>query len=207
MGSSRERESYGTLLPVGGGDPIPLLKTELVIGRRPKCDIRLDFENVSGKHAVLSLHNGLWNIRDLGSTNGTSVNGTRLTSTHTVMPEDEVRFADHLYTIEYEPSGPEALLSDHNQFLGDDVVGERKRHSLMELAGLGSGPEVESPSRSGRSEAPSRAEGRAVEAEEEKFADAVPKNFKPADSSKPKKPDEAIDDFLKLIDEEVKKEP
>jgi len=205
MGSSRERDNYGILLPVGGGDPIPLLKTELVIGRRPKCDIRLDFENVSGKHAVLALHNGLWTVRDLGSTNGTAVNGTRLSSTHTVMPEDEVKFADHLYTIEYEPSGPEALLSDHNQFLDDDVVGERKRHSLMELAGLVSGSDVESPSRAGRPEAPSRAEKR-DEAEVEEFADAVPKNFKPAEPSKPKKPDEAIDDFLKLIDDEVNKE-
>lgn len=200
MGSSRERGHYGVLLPVGGGDPIPLLKTELVIGRRPKCDIRLDFENVSGKHAVLALHNGLWSVRDLGSTNGTMVNGTRLTSAHTIMPEDELKFADHLYTIDYEPSGPEALLSDHSQFLDDDVFGERKRHSLLELAGLGSSADF--AARPGRPE--TSTDGADDRADEEKL-DAVPKNFKPAETPKsPKKHDEAIDDFLKLIDEEVK---
>lgn len=202
MGSPREREGYGTLLPVGGGDPIPLLKTELVIGRRPKCDIRLDFENVSGRHAVLALHNGLWTVRDLGSTNGTSVNGTRLSSTHTIMPEDELRFADHLYTIDYEPSGPEALLADHNQLLDDDVFSERKRHSLMELAGLGKGMDYDSPGRDDRSEAGSRAGGSSA-ADHDKFADALPKDYKPSENLKPAKADEAIDDFLKLIDEEV----
>lgn len=205
MGSSHEREHYGTLLPVGGGDPIPLLKTELVIGRRPKCDIRLDFENVSGRHAVLALHNGLWSVRDLGSTNGTSVNGTRLTSTHTVMPDDELRFADHLYTIDYEPSGPEALLADHNQLLDDDVFNERKRHSLMELAGLGKGMDYDSPSRGERSESDSRAGGSPA-ADDQKFADALPKDYKPSETFKPVKSDEAIDDFLKLIDDEVNKD-
>lgn len=205
MGSSREREHYGILLPVGGGDPIPLLKTELVIGRRPKCDIRLDFENVSGRHAVLAMHNGLWSVRDLGSTNGTSVNGTRLTSTHTIMPEDELRFADHLYTIDYEPSGPEALMSDHNQFLDDDVFSERKRHSLMELAGLGKGMDFDPPTRGDRSEVGSRAEKPPATVDED-FGDALPKDYKPAETFKPVKSDEAIDDFLKLIDEEVNQE-
>lgn len=202
MGSSREREHYGILLPVGGGDPIPLLKTELVIGRRPKCDVRLDFENVSGKHAVLAMHNGLWTVRDLGSTNGTSVNGTRLTSTHTVMPEDEVKFADHLYTIDYEPSGPEALLSDHNAFLDEDVFSERKKHSLMELAGLSSGADADAPARADRTKsAPAPTDDKP-----DQF-DALPKNFKPAEAAKPvKKHDEAIDDFLKLIDDEVNKD-
>jgi len=206
MGSSRERGEYGILLPVGGGDPIPLLKSELVVGRRPKCDIRLDFENVSGKHAVLALHNGLWTVRDLGSTNGTSVNGTRLTSTHTIMPEDELKFADHLYTIDYEPSGPEALLSDHNALLDDDVFSERKRHSLMELAGLVSGADADVPSTAGRARptpAPVNQRADAADDDDDKF-DAVPRNFKPAEAAK--KQDEAVDDFLKLIDDEVNKD-
>src|SRR5580698_1262543 len=70
----------GILQPVGGGDPIPLTKPEMVIGRRPGCDIRLDYENISGKHCSLRFLNGLWMIRDLGSTNGTSINGSLLAS-------------------------------------------------------------------------------------------------------------------------------
>ncbi len=35
----------GQLVPVGGGDPIPLLKPELLVGRRNNCDIILSFLN------------------------------------------------------------------------------------------------------------------------------------------------------------------
>ena len=44
---------YGQLLPLGGGDPIPLLKTELLVGRRESCDIVLRFANVSAHHCQL----------------------------------------------------------------------------------------------------------------------------------------------------------
>src|SRR5262249_6269235 len=67
-------EILGILQPVGGGDPIPLTKAELVVGRRAGCDIRLDYENISGKHCNLRFLNGIWMVRDLGSTNGTTVN-------------------------------------------------------------------------------------------------------------------------------------
>ena len=193
------RDTYGTLVPIGGGDPIPLMKTELLIGRRPACDIRLDFENVSGKHAVLTFINGIWNVRDMGSTNGTSVNGARLSSPHSVMPDDEVGFAGHLYNIDYSPSGPEALVHGH-EALDQNVQDERRRHSLMELAGL------DTDGRALPSERPKTAPA-AIErasADEADFDDTVPKHFKPA-RPKALKKDDDDDDFLKLIEDEVVK--
>jgi pSer/pThr/pTyr-binding forkhead associated (FHA) protein len=198
MGPSRE--TYGTLLPVGGGDPIPLLKTELTVGRRPTCDVRLDFENVSGKHATLSLINGLWHVRDLGSTNGTSVNGTRLSSPHSIMPEDQLGFAGRLYTIDYVPSGPETLLASH-QALDQEVQDERRRQSLMELAGLDTDERKVRVSRP--KTAPEVIERLSVD--EAEFDDTVPDHFKPKTRPKPKKADE--DDFLKLIEDEVVNKP
>ena len=194
------REILGTLLPVGGGDPIPLVKTELTIGRRPSCDVRLDFENVSGKHAVLSLVNGLWHVRDLGSTNGTTVNGARLNTPRSLKPEDEVGFAGHLFTLDYVPSGPEALLAGQ-QALEEDVQDERKRHSLMELAGLDTDARTARPSRP--KTAPAAIERLSVD--EAEFDDTVLKHFKPQPPPRPKKADE--DDFLKLIEDEVVKDP
>jgi pSer/pThr/pTyr-binding forkhead associated (FHA) protein len=190
----------GTLLPVGGGDSIPLLKPELTLGRRAGCDIRLDFENVSGKHCVLTLINGVWHVRDLGSTNGTSVNGSRLSSQHAIMPEDELGVADHLFTIDYLPAGPEAFIATH-QVLDEDVQDERKRHSLMELAGLDT--DEDRPKRIARPKsAPTLIER--LTAEQGEFDDAVPEHFKAAPKPKPKKKDDD-DDFLKLIEDEVKK--
>ncbi|MBL8849970.1 MAG: FHA domain-containing protein, partial [Planctomycetaceae bacterium] len=50
----------GELVPCGGGDPIPLLKQKLLVGRRSNCDIQLEFHNVSGQHCQLELLNGYW---------------------------------------------------------------------------------------------------------------------------------------------------
>jgi len=93
-------EVLGVLNPVGGGDPIPLPKAEMLVGRRAGCDIRLDFENVSGKHCMLRLINGVWMVRDLGSTNGTTVNGSPIASEQSVMPDEEIGVAGHLYTLD-----------------------------------------------------------------------------------------------------------
>lgn len=63
-----------------------------VIGRRPDCTIVLDEPYVSGEHSELSLQGGEWQLRDLGSTNGTYVNGQRLTAPVALRPGDTVQF-------------------------------------------------------------------------------------------------------------------
>jgi hypothetical protein len=193
-----ESEVLGVLQPVGGGDPIPLIKSEIIIGRRASCDICLDFENTSGKHCVLRMLNGVWNIRDLGSTNGTTVNGTRIATEQSIMPEDEIGIAGHMYTIEYDPAGPAAFLSSRQE-LDEEVVQERTRHSLMDLAGLDTDNTKAKPKRAKR--APTVIER--LSADEAEFDDAVPDHFKAP--PKPAKKQPSDDDFLKLIEEDVKK--
>ncbi len=51
---------------------------ELLVGRHPANDLVLPFPQVSGYHAALVVKEGAWRIQDLGSTNGTTVNGRRL---------------------------------------------------------------------------------------------------------------------------------
>jgi predicted component of type VI protein secretion system len=183
------------MYPVGGGDPIPLTKVEIMIGRRPGNDIRLDYENVSGKHCKLRFANGLWMARDLGSTNGTTVNGSLLASEQSVMPDEELGIAGHLFTIDYDPAGPEAFLSAHKD-LDEEVVLERPRHSLMDLAGLDT--DQSTPKRP-------KSAPRVIDrpsADEAEFDDVVTQHFKAA--PKPKKPP-AEDDFFKLIEDDVNK--
>lgn len=48
------------------------------IGRRPTNTLQLNVQQVSGSHAKISLTNGLVTLEDLGSTNGTHVNETRI---------------------------------------------------------------------------------------------------------------------------------
>ncbi|MGW6455710.1 DUF1707 and FHA domain-containing protein [Streptomyces sp. NPDC055078] len=73
------------LLPEPG--PCPLR-----IGRDPGNGLRLSHDSVSRLHAELYLHNGVWILRDLGSTNGTTVNGRRVTGSVPVQDGDMVGF-------------------------------------------------------------------------------------------------------------------
>lgn len=49
-----------------------------LVGRAPGCALRLDHRSVSAEHASIFWTGGRWEVRDLGSTNGTWVDGRRL---------------------------------------------------------------------------------------------------------------------------------
>jgi pSer/pThr/pTyr-binding forkhead associated (FHA) protein len=53
-------------------------RVELSIGRADDCDLVLDEATVSRRHALLRRTPAGWALRDLGSTNGTRVNGWRV---------------------------------------------------------------------------------------------------------------------------------
>ena len=101
---------YGELVPLGGGDSIPLLKKRLIIGRRENCDIVLRFPNVSARHCQLSLKVGYWYIVDLDSRNGIKVNGVRIpVGEKRIDPGDSVTIAKQRYELRYDPSKLGAL--------------------------------------------------------------------------------------------------
>ena len=66
----------------------------VTIGRAPGNDVVLDDPLVSGTHAALERVGHAWSIRDLGSRNGTWVNGRRLVGERVLGPTDEVRVGD-----------------------------------------------------------------------------------------------------------------
>jgi hypothetical protein len=69
--------AMGVLRDLGTGDPLPL-PARIVVGRAPTAALRLDDKRVSGEHSSLSWNGARWEIRDLGSRNGTFVDGARL---------------------------------------------------------------------------------------------------------------------------------
>ncbi len=72
----------------------------LVIGRSADNAIVFDDPNVSRRHAEISATGGGWVVKDLGSTNGTKVNGTIITGERALRDGDIVSFASH--SIRYE---------------------------------------------------------------------------------------------------------
>lgn len=118
---------YGELDPVGGGDPIPLLKPELIIGRRrSKCDIMLDASNISSQHCRLSFVNGYLLAEDMNSRNGIKVNEIRCQKRY-LMPGDILTIARTEFLVKYTPEaeGPPPEVEE-------DIMSM----SLMEKAGL-----------------------------------------------------------------------
>ncbi len=71
------------------GERLPL-RASNSMGRDAGNDIALPDEAASARHATLEVHDGEWFIEDLGSTNGTLVNGVRIERRERVRPGDEI---------------------------------------------------------------------------------------------------------------------
>jgi adenylate cyclase len=104
-GASSPIQRYlGELVPCGGGDPIALLQSPLIVGRRSACDIALRFPDVSSRHCTLTFEKGFWVVEDLQSRNGIRVNGERV-ARMVLLPDDRVSIASHRFTLHYSPEG------------------------------------------------------------------------------------------------------
>lgn len=88
------------LTPIDGGPPIELVKELTVVGRNDDADVRIDHKSVSKLHCVLVKTDGLILVRDLGSTNGTRVNGQRVRRA-ALLPNDLVGIASFRYRVKF----------------------------------------------------------------------------------------------------------
>ena len=66
----------------------------VTIGRSPQTDIPIDDRFASGRHARIYDRDGFSYIEDMGSTNGTYLNGKRLESPELLRTEDRIRIGD-----------------------------------------------------------------------------------------------------------------
>jgi len=124
--------NYGELIPDGGGDPIPLLREKLTVGRRESCDIVLRFPNISSKHCELMIQSGYWFVRDLNSRNGVKVDGTRVQRKR-LDPGCNLAIAKHTYEINYSPTD---LGASGTPPPDEETIGQVMRQSLLDRAGL-----------------------------------------------------------------------
>ena len=85
----------------------PLREGSLVIGRHLACDITLNGRNVSKKHIECFVRGDVVSIRDLGSSNGTFVNGNPVTSC-VLKDGDKVLLGGYQLVFDLELPPPEA---------------------------------------------------------------------------------------------------
>ena len=77
------------LVPINGDPPIPITRDVTVVGRREFCDVKIDHNSLSKRHCVLVRTDGLLMLRDLAATNGTKVNGQKV-SWAALLPNDRL---------------------------------------------------------------------------------------------------------------------
>ena len=89
---------------VSGPDGTRLTLSEgqtLIIGRLPECDITVNDASISRRHAHITRHGDEVSITDLGSTNGTSVNGSKIQRS-VVVNGDEISVGTARITVEIQ---------------------------------------------------------------------------------------------------------
>lgn len=125
---------YGELIPIGGGDSIPLLKPQLLVGRRESCDIVLRFANVSAHHCQLIVENGYLYVKDMHSSNGVKINDVRLDKgqQRRLSPGDTLAVAKHRYRVDYDPAELGAVGPPPAEDVSEEIMSE----SLLQRAGL-----------------------------------------------------------------------
>lgn len=84
-------ESNAFLVKVGTSREIAL-KADTVLGRQAECDVLLTEGHASRKHARLMLADGEYWLEDLGSSNGTFINGSRISTRMRLASGDRLRF-------------------------------------------------------------------------------------------------------------------
>jgi EAL domain-containing protein (putative c-di-GMP-specific phosphodiesterase class I) len=78
---------------------VPIHSSPFLIGRRATCGLRLTCHTVSSAHAEIVDRGSTALLRDLGSTNGTYVNGKRVTSEVEVVSGDLIQFATQAFRV------------------------------------------------------------------------------------------------------------
>jgi pSer/pThr/pTyr-binding forkhead associated (FHA) protein len=87
------------LVCLDGHADIALDRAVVVVGRNPWCDVRICSSRVSRHHCCLALDRDEVLVCDLGSTNGTQINGRRV-NRGVLRPGDELSIAHYRYHLE-----------------------------------------------------------------------------------------------------------
>jgi hypothetical protein len=92
------------------GKVFPLEALEIFVGREASNGVSINDAEISRKHAKLNLHGSAYVIQDLGSTNGSFVNGQRITGTQVLNPGDTVSFGENIVLVYETAQDPNATI-------------------------------------------------------------------------------------------------
>jgi pSer/pThr/pTyr-binding forkhead associated (FHA) protein/tetratricopeptide (TPR) repeat protein len=77
-----------------GGKEFAIEKDEVIIGRAKDCDLSVDDRKASRRNSLVRRQGGRFFVRDLGSANGTHLNGVKLVDEVQISSDDIIRIGD-----------------------------------------------------------------------------------------------------------------
>lgn len=116
------------------------VKGQMNVGREAHCDIHIDNQKISRRHALLKiLPSGLF-VEDLASSNGTFVNDKRILQETRLSSGDKLRFGDQIFSVvrNVDPDATSIIDSDLTQIIDPDItrvvpVSPSKREEFIEV--------------------------------------------------------------------------
>jgi pSer/pThr/pTyr-binding forkhead associated (FHA) protein len=85
---------------------INLKAAETVVGRQKGLGLRIPSAEVSRRHCVLRIQDGVLTVEDLRSANGTLLNGKRITRKEVVRPGDRLEIGPLVFVVQYQAGVP-----------------------------------------------------------------------------------------------------
>lgn len=119
----------------------PLTKPRVVVGRKPKCDLRIPLSSVSRQHCEITIDDQRVSIRDLGSSNGTYHNNVRVQEA-VLSAGDEIVVGPVVFTLQI--NGKPGQIKPVRTIVGSDGTGD--------ASGVTTAPE--SPAKAAAAKAP-----------------------------------------------------
>ncbi len=89
--------AYAVLVDISTKRPTYIKKQDILVGRGADCDIRINSETVSSRHARIHKTSKGWALSDLDSHNGTKLNGRYINQPQLIFDEDMLTFGDKVY--------------------------------------------------------------------------------------------------------------
>jgi pSer/pThr/pTyr-binding forkhead associated (FHA) protein len=147
-GARKSRRKAFLMISTGpaAGTVFPVIQRSLLVGRSMAADVRVDEQAVSNEHARLEQTDAGFMLLDLGSTNGTYVNGQRLVHAAPLSGGDTIQMGSTTFTFVTRESGvPKGTVRLHKPDLHDpDLVGSpdevRPRHMRAESVAMAPPP-------------------------------------------------------------------
>jgi pSer/pThr/pTyr-binding forkhead associated (FHA) protein len=124
------------LLKVGGNNKaFSLPSTVTIVGRRQDCDLCVPLMVISRRHCALNMDEGVLTIRDLGSSNGTFVNGERIEEAD-LSPGDKVSIGPLNFVVQID-GVPAEIIGDQPLVTSSDGRAKVCTDAADVIAGTG----------------------------------------------------------------------